>query len=188
MAGKRFSVTIDWKPVLEAKAMFETRDGEKLLQSDPADMPPDGHIVFIGRIASPWTSRESCPKNMRAARETGQAATVVIDPPYREGLLALERASHIIILSWLHHAPRGLIVQKPRHAAEPKGVFSLRSPARPNPIGLHVAKLTVVDIDTGRIDIDAIDVLDGTPVIDIKPYFASTDAFAGATIAGRDET
>ena len=188
MAGKGFSVTIDWKPMLEAKAMFETRDGEKLLQSDPADMPPDGHIVFIGRIASPWTSRESCPKNMRAARETGQAATVVIDPPYREGLLALERASHIIILSWLHHAPRGLIVQKPRHAAEPKGVFSLRSPARPNPIGLHVAKLTVVDIDTGRIDIDAIDVLDGTPVIDIKPYFASTDAFAGATIAGHDET
>ena len=168
--------------------MFETRDGEKLLQSDPADMPPDGHIVFIGRIASPWTSRESCPKNMRAARETGQAATVVIDPPYREGLLALERASHIIILSWLHHAPRGLIVQKPRHAAEPKGVFSLRSPARPNPIGLHVAKLTAVDIDTGRIDIDAIDVLDSTPVIDIKPYFASTDAFAEATIAGRDET
>lgn len=187
MPRKRFSVTIDWKLVLEAKAMFETRDGEKLLQSDPADMSPDGHVVFIGRVASPWTSRESCPKNMRAARETGQAATVFIDPPYRGGLLALERASHIIILSWLHHAPRGLIVQKPRHAAEPKGVFSLRSPARPNPVGLHIAKLIAVDIDTGRIDIDAIDVLDGTPVIDIKPYFASTDAFAEATIAGRDE-
>ncbi|ESW87756.1 hypothetical protein X773_04230 [Mesorhizobium sp. LSJC285A00] len=167
--------------------MFETRDGEKLLQTDPADMPADGHIVFIGRIASPWTTRESCPKNMRAARETGQAATVLIDPPYRDGLLALERASHIVILSWLHHAPRALIVQRPRHAAEPKGVFSLRSPARPNPVGLHIAGLIAVDIDNGRIAIDAIDVLDGTPVIDIKPYFASTDAFPEATIAGRDE-
>src|SRR5215217_2054240 len=62
-----------------AKAMFETRDGEKLLQTDPADMPADGHIVFIGRIASPWTSRQTCPKNMRAAREAGQATTVLID-------------------------------------------------------------------------------------------------------------
>ncbi len=167
--------------------MFETRDGEKLLQTDPADMTPDGHVVFIGRIASPWTSRESCPKNMRAARETGQTATVLIDPAYRNGLLALDRATHIVILSWLHHAPRTLIVQKPRHAAEPKGVFSLRSPARPNPIGLHVAGLIAVDTENGRIDIDAIDVLDGTPVIDIKPYFASTDAFPEASIAGRDD-
>jgi tRNA (adenine37-N6)-methyltransferase len=167
--------------------MFETRSGEKLLETDPADMPPDGHVVFIGRIASPWTTRETCPKNMKAARETGKPAVLTIDLPYREGLLGLERASHVIILSWLHHAPRTLIVQKPRHAAEPKGVFSLRSPARPNPVGLHIAKLVALDIETGRIDLDAIDLLDGTPVIDIKPYFASTDAFADATIAGRDE-
>lgn len=167
--------------------MFETRNGEKLLETDPAVMPPDGHVVFIGRIASLWTTRETCPKNMKAARETGQPAVLTIDQRYRNGLLGLERASHVIILSWLHHAPRTLIVQKPRHAAEPKGVFSLRSPARPNPVGLHIAKLVSLDIDTGRIDIDAIDVLDGTPVIDIKPYFASTDAFAEATMAARDE-
>ncbi|MBZ9843069.1 MULTISPECIES: tRNA (N6-threonylcarbamoyladenosine(37)-N6)-methyltransferase TrmO [unclassified Mesorhizobium] len=167
--------------------MFETRQGEMLLAVDPAQLPPDGHVVFIGRIVSPWTSREHCPKNMRAARETGQPATILIDQPYRPGLQNLERASHVVILSWLHHAPRNLIVQKPRHAAEPKGVFSLRSPARPNPVGLHVAKLAALDIEAGRIEIDAIDVLDGTPVIDIKPYYASTDAFPEATIAGRDE-
>jgi tRNA-Thr(GGU) m(6)t(6)A37 methyltransferase TsaA len=173
--------------MIEAKTMFEVREGEKLLGTDPANMPPDGHVVFIGRIASPWTSRETCPKNMRAARETGQAAVLTIDPPYRDGLAGLERASHVIILSWFHHAPRRLIVQKPRHAAEPKGVFSLRSPARPNPVGLHVARLVALDIDAGRLDLDAIDVLDGTPVIDIKPYFASIDAIPDATIAGRDE-
>ncbi|BCM20508.1 tRNA (N6-threonylcarbamoyladenosine(37)-N6)-methyltransferase TrmO [Mesorhizobium sp. J8] len=167
--------------------MFQTREGETLLAADPAQQRPDGHIVFIGRIVSPWTSREDCPKNMRAARESGRAATVLIDEPYRPGLQNLERASHIVVLSWLHHAPRNLIVQKPRHAAEPKGVFSLRSPARPNPVGLHVAKLVALDIEAGRIGIDAIDVLDGTPVVDIKPYYASTDAFPEATIAGRDD-
>ena len=167
--------------------MFETRQGEMLLAADPAELRPDGHVVFIGRIVSPWVGREECPKNMRAARESGRAATVLIDEPYRPGLQSLERASHVIILSWLHRAPRNLIVQKPRHAAEPKGVFSLRSPARPNPVGLHVAKLVALDIEAGRIEIDAIDVLDGTPVIDVKPYFASTDAFAEAVIAGRDE-
>ncbi|WP_027168689.1 tRNA (N6-threonylcarbamoyladenosine(37)-N6)-methyltransferase TrmO [Mesorhizobium sp. WSM3224] len=167
--------------------MFETREGERLLEVDPAELRPDGHLVFIGRIVSPWASREDCPKNMRAARESGRAATVMINEAYRPGLQNLERASHIVILSWLHHAPRNLIVQKPRHAAEPKGVFALRSPARPNPVGLHVAKLVALDIEAGRIEIDAIDVLDGTPVIDVKPYYASIDAFPEATIAGRDE-
>ncbi|TIT14626.1 MAG: tRNA (N6-threonylcarbamoyladenosine(37)-N6)-methyltransferase TrmO, partial [Mesorhizobium sp.] len=118
----------------EAKSMFETREGERQLEADPAAMSSDGHVVFIGRIASPWTSRETCPKNMRAAREAGQSAVLTIDPAYREGLAGLDRASHVIILSWFDQAPRNLILQKPRHAAEPKGVFSLRSPARPNPI------------------------------------------------------
>ena len=167
--------------------MFETRDGEQLLDPNPADMSPDGHVVFIGRIVSAWMSREDCPKNMRAARESGRAASVLIDEPYRTGLRNLDRASHIVILSWLDRAPRNLIVQKPRHAAEPKGVFSLRSPARPNPVGLHVARLVALDIEAGGLEIDAIDVLDGTPVIDIKPYYASTDAFPEATIAGRDD-
>ncbi|MER8464329.1 tRNA (N6-threonylcarbamoyladenosine(37)-N6)-methyltransferase TrmO [Mesorhizobium sp. M1396] len=170
-----------------SREMFEEREGERRLENDPASMPTDGGIVFIGRIASPWITRESCPKNMHAARETGQPAVLTIDALYRDGLQGLERASHVIILSWLHHAPRDLIVQKPRHAAEARGVFSLRSPARPNPIGLHMVRLVALDQNTGRIDLDAIDVLDGTPVIDIKPYFASTDAISEATIEGRDE-
>jgi tRNA-Thr(GGU) m(6)t(6)A37 methyltransferase TsaA len=164
--------------------MFEMREGEQRLDIDPASMPPDGHVVFIGRIASPWTAREACPKNMRAARETGQGATLQVDAAYRDGLRGLERASHVVILTWLHHAPRNLIVQKPRHAAEAKGVFALRSPARPNPVGLHVARLLSIDAVSGRLHLDAIDVLDGTPVIDLKPYFPSVDAIPEATISG----
>jgi tRNA (adenine37-N6)-methyltransferase len=166
--------------------MFEKRDGEISLATDPAAMVPDGHVVFIGRIHSPWKSRAECPKNMAAAREHGLTATVEVGEAFRPGLEGLGGASHIIILSWFHHAPRNLIVQKPRHASEPKGVFALRSPARPNPVGLHVAKLIALDVAAGLLTLDAIDVLDGTPVIDIKPYFASIDAFPDAIIAHRE--
>jgi tRNA-Thr(GGU) m(6)t(6)A37 methyltransferase TsaA len=166
--------------------MFEKRDGEISLATDPAALPPDGHVVFIGRIRSPWKSRADCPKNMAAARERGLTATVEVGEAFRPGLEGLSGASHVVILSWFHHAPRNLIVQKPRHAIEPKGVFALRSPARPNPVGLHAAKLLALDVAAGLLTLDAIDVLDGTPVIDIKPYLASIDAFPDATIARRE--
>jgi tRNA-Thr(GGU) m(6)t(6)A37 methyltransferase TsaA len=165
--------------------MFEMRGGEEMLARDPAALPPDGHVVFIGRIGSPWKAREECPRNMRAARETGKPAVLQVDEPYRPGLAGLEGARHVVILSWLHYAPRNLIVQKPRHAAEPKGVFALRSPARPNPVGLHVARLLAMDCGAGRLEIDAIDLLDGTPVIDLKPYFPSVDAFTDAVVGGQ---
>lgn len=162
---------------------FGKRDGEVELAFDPATVSGDAHLVFIGTIRSPWKSRADCPKNMREARETGKAAALEIGEAYRQGLAGLENASHVVILSWLGHSPRNLIVQKPRHAEKAKGTFALRSPARPNPIGLHVAKLVGMDAASGVVNIDAIDVLDGTPVIDIKPYYASIDAFPDATIA-----
>lgn len=159
---------------------FGKRDGERELPFDPASRSGDGHVIFIGRIRSPWKTREDCPKNMAAARERGQPAILEIDAPFRPGLQGLEAYSHIAILSWLDRAPRNLIVQKPRHASEPKGVFALRSPARPNPVGLHVAELISFDAEAGTLTFDAIDVLDGTPVIDLKPYFASIDSFPEA--------
>jgi tRNA-Thr(GGU) m(6)t(6)A37 methyltransferase TsaA len=164
--------------------LTEIRNGETALPFDPADRATDGGICFIGRVRSPWTRREDCPKNMAAARETGQPATIEIDADFRAGLQGLERVSHIVVLSWFDRAERNLVVQKPRHATEAKGVFALRSPVRPNPVGLHIARLTGLDIEAGRLQIDAIDLLDGTPVIDLKPYFASTDAFPDAVQPG----
>jgi tRNA-Thr(GGU) m(6)t(6)A37 methyltransferase TsaA len=161
--------------------MFEMRGGEVALADDPSTGPGDGHVVFIGTIRSPWTNRADCPKNMREARERGGGATIEIARPYRQGLHGIAAASHIAVLSWLHHAPRNLIVQKPRHAIESKGTFALRSPARPNPIGLHIVGLAAVDISTGILTLDAMDALDGTPVVDVKPYFASTDSIPDAT-------
>lgn len=160
---------------------FGKRDGEQELSFDPASASGDGHLVFIGRIHSPWKTRADCPKKMAAAREREQTATLEIDPRFRPGLEGLQDYSHVAILSWLDRAPRNLIVQKPRHAAVAKGVFALRSPARPNPVGLHIAGIIALDVEAGLVRLDAIDVLDGTPVIDLKPYFASSDSIPAAT-------
>ncbi|TKT80167.1 tRNA (N6-threonylcarbamoyladenosine(37)-N6)-methyltransferase TrmO [Aquamicrobium sp. LC103] len=160
--------------------MSDKREGEIELGFDPATLSGDGRVVFIGRVCSPWKDRETCPKNMAAARETGEPATVEIHAPYRRGLAGLEAVSHVALLTWLDRAPRDLVVQKPRHAESPRGVFALRSPARPNPIGLHVARLTGVDVEAGLLRLEAIDVLDATPVVDVKPYYASTDSVPDA--------
>lgn len=159
--------------------MFEQREGEVRLATDPATMAGDAHLVFIGTVHSPWKSRADCPKNMRQARERGRTATIEIAGPYRDGLTGLEAGRPIVLLSWLGHAPRDLIVQKPRSADHPSGTFALRSPARPNPVGLHVARLVDIDRDAGVLTIDAIDVLDGTRLIDIKPWYATADVIDG---------
>lgn len=154
------------------------RDGEVAIALDE---PDDAALRFIGLVRSPWRDRADCPKNMNAARETGLPASIEIEAAFRPGLQRLEAYSHIIVLTWFDRAERNLIVQKPAHAPETRGVFALRSPVRPNPVGLHVARLVALDIDTGVLTLDAIDALDGTPVIDLKPYFASVDAFPEAT-------
>lgn len=163
-----------------SSAGFGPREGEVPLPFDPAETAADASVAFIGRIRSPWTHRADCPKNMRQAREIGRSAAIHVEEPYRPGLEGLAACSHVVILTWLDRSPRNLIAQKPRHAARATGTFALRSPARPNPVGLHIVRLVSLDIDAGRVEIDAIDVLDGTPVIDLKPYFASTDAFPEA--------
>ncbi|TWG93322.1 tRNA-Thr(GGU) m(6)t(6)A37 methyltransferase TsaA [Mesorhizobium sp. J18] len=168
-------------PAAASKTPLGQREGEIALDFDPAKAAPDAGLVFIGGVVSPWKTREDCPKNMAAARERGLPASIEIARPYRHGLAGLEGFSHVAVLTWLQHAPRNLIIQKPRHAGRPKGVFALRSPARPNPIGLHIARLTALDMEEGILGLDAIDALDGTPVIDVKPYFASVDAYPDAT-------
>jgi tRNA-Thr(GGU) m(6)t(6)A37 methyltransferase TsaA len=159
----------------------DERRGEIALSFDPATLSAEAGLVFIGRVRSPWKTRAECPKNVREARERGpHQATVEIDAPYRPGLAGLSGVPQIFLLTWLHGAQRNLIVQKPRHAVQPKGVFALRSPVRPNPVGLHAVRLLALDEAAGLLTIDAVDVLDGTPLIDVKPYFPSVDVFPDA--------
>lgn len=164
----------------------QPRPGEVRLADDPAAAPGDASVVFIGRVRSPWTRREDCPKNMSQARERGGAGRAEVAAPFRAGLAGLERFSHVVLLTWFDRAGRDLIVQHPKHAAVARGVFALRSPVRPNPIGMHVARLEALDAAAGVLHLDAIDVLDGTPLLDIKPYFASIDAFPEAARTADD--
>jgi tRNA-Thr(GGU) m(6)t(6)A37 methyltransferase TsaA len=136
----------------------------------------DGSFYFIGRIHTPWKTTAECPKNSAARRDI--LATVDLDLRYAEGLEGIELMSHLILLYWLDRSARNLIIQAPSHAPKPRGVFALRSPVRPNPIGLSVVEL--VAVEGTRLTIRSIDCVDGTPLLDIKPYFASTDSIPDA--------
>ena len=151
------------------------RPGEIASPLDPTSQPGDALLVFIGRARTPWTSREDCPKNLREARERGRPAVIEIDVAWRAGLRDLAAGEAIVVLTWLDRARRDILVQAPRHRDSVAGVFSLRSPVRPNPIGLHVVRLLSCDAETGRLDVDALDCLDGTPVLDLKPWRQSVD-------------
>jgi tRNA-Thr(GGU) m(6)t(6)A37 methyltransferase TsaA len=155
---------------------FEKREGETALPKDPAEFADDANVVFIGEIRTDWKTRSDCPKNLVQARERGQGARIELNALWRQGLTGLEKTSHIIVLYWMHEARRDLIVQTPRHKSQPTGTFALRSPVRPNPIALAIVKILAVDQLAGIIEIDAIDCLNGTPLVDIKPWIASIDA------------
>lgn len=140
----------------------------------PADF--DAHVFFIGRIRTPWATTAECPKNARARADV--VATIEIEPRYQEGLKDLQLFSHAIALYWLHQSRRDLIAQVPSHLAASRGVFALRSPVRPNPIGLAVVE--IVAVEHGRVLVRNVDCVDGTPLLDLKPYFASIDSVPDA--------
>lgn len=147
------------------------RAGELRLDFDPGTRA-DATLAFIGHIRSPWADG-TAPKNLRAARETGEAARIVLLPGYEAGVAGLSVGQAIQVLYWVDRGIRDLIVQAPRHADGPRGVFALRSPVRPNPIALGTCVITSLDAST--IGIDATDAWDGTPVLDIKPWISTVD-------------
>jgi tRNA-Thr(GGU) m(6)t(6)A37 methyltransferase TsaA len=154
-----------------------SRPGEVALSADPA-LTDDARLCFIGRLSTPW-SRGNCPKNLREARERGGEFAALIDPPFRPGLTGLTAGQAVILLYWTGQARRDLILQSPAHRDGPTGVFALRSPARPNPVALAVARLLAINTDTGRLTLDALDAFDGTPLLDIKPWLPTVDVPPG---------
>jgi tRNA-Thr(GGU) m(6)t(6)A37 methyltransferase TsaA len=121
----------------------------------------------IGCVRSELKLRKGAP---RQAWEGAPPARLEIDPAVLEGLEGIEPGQEIWILTFLHEARRGVLQVHPRgRVHDPAlGVFATRSPDRPNPIGLHRAKVLEID-EKGCIEIAALEAIDGTPVIDIKP-------------------
>jgi len=143
----------------------------------------DASLYYIGRIHTPWKRREDCPKN---PRETPAECTIVLDPRWAGGLQGLETVSHVVVLYWMDRARRDLVLQAPHHYPERRGTFALRSPVRPNPIAVSVAQL--VRIEGNKLTVVGLDCVDGTPLLDLKPCFASTDSVPDASVgwhAGR---
>ncbi|MYZ47096.1 tRNA (N6-threonylcarbamoyladenosine(37)-N6)-methyltransferase TrmO [Propylenella binzhouense] len=153
----------------------QVREGEIALPFDPAECADDAALVFIGRARTPWRARGECPHNPREARERGGDAVLEIDAPWRPGLRDIKAGDRIIVLYWMDKARRDLVVQVPRHRGLPVGTFSLRSPVRPNPIALSVTTVLSSDPDAGILRVGMLDCLDGTPLLDIKPWLESID-------------
>ena len=113
-----------------------------------------------------------------AARGVEEAGHELVAPRFAAGLEDLGLYSHVWLLYWMDQARRDLIRQVPAHLGHARGTFALRSPVRPNPIALSAVE--ILGIDGPTVTVRRIDCIDGTPLIDIKPYFASTDCYPDA--------
>jgi len=126
----------------------------------------------IGTIHSPYTRLEGMP--IQPAGAEGAKGTVAVFAPYQAGLKDLEGFSHIYLLYHFHLSSGFNLHVLPFMDSKERGLFATRAPKRPNPIGLSVVGLE--GIDEGVLYIQNVDILDGTPLLDIKPYVPEFDA------------
>jgi len=126
-------------------------------------------LKAIGRVSSPLTDLASAPCQ---ADEGAPEAWLVFEPKMLEGLHSLRTGDEVILITWLDRARRDVLSVHPRGdiSRAEEGVFSTRSPHRPNPIGLHGVEITA--IDGRRVRVHNLEVLDGTPIIDVKPILS----------------
>ncbi len=129
-------------------------------------MKYDVGLTYIGRIRSELKELDQCPKQ---GYEGAPVAWVEIEPMYHDALSGIKPGAKIVILTWLDQADRTVLKVHPRHNPRNPltGVFHTRSPARPNPIGLHEVRVIRVG-DGGVLVVEPMEALDLTPVLDIK--------------------
>ncbi len=135
-------------------------------------------FTIIGTVRSPWKTTEGMPIQPPGAR--GIQGRVDVNEEYRPGLSDLDGFSRIILVYQFHESDGYDLVVTPFLDTRPHGVFATRAPRRPSQIGLSTVRLLGVD-DSG-ITIEDVDILDGTPVLDIKPYIPEIDSYPGETI------
>jgi tRNA-Thr(GGU) m(6)t(6)A37 methyltransferase TsaA len=123
-------------------------------------------LVSIGIVESPLSDLAQAPMQ---GGEGAPEAWLVLEPRFAAGLDGLAAGDEVLVLTWLHQADRETLRVHPRDdlARPERGVFTTRSSDRPNPIGLHRA--TVLEVDGARVRVSALEAVDGTPVVDLKP-------------------
>jgi len=132
-------------------------------------------LQFIGRIETPYQTIRDCPRNIDPS---GPLCTLRLDPARVAGLTGLAAGQSILVLYWFEGVERSALVQTQPASGKERGVFALRSPHRPNPIGAAVVRIE--SIAQGCVSVRGLDCLNGTPLLDIKPaIFAEETASAG---------
>lgn len=120
----------------------------------------------IGHVESPLSEGDPTPKQ---GFEGAPEAWLVLEPGVADGIRDLQAGDEVFVLTWLDRAQRDVLVVRPRgdeRQAE-RGVFSTRSPNRPNPLGLH--RVRILEVDGPRVRVADLEAFDGTPIVDIKP-------------------
>ena len=133
---------------------------------------PEFRLQPVGRVESPLTDLATAPKQ---GDEGAPTARIVFRPEFRDAAADLRPGDEVLVLTWLHLGSRDVLKVHPR--SDPtrplQGVFSTRSPDRPNPIGLH--RVTITAVDGARVGVDHLEALDGTPIVDVKPVLDERD-------------
>jgi tRNA-Thr(GGU) m(6)t(6)A37 methyltransferase TsaA len=139
-------------------------------------------IKSIATIESPFSDLVNMPVQPKGAKE--HYATIVFKPEYEEGLKDLDGFSHLYLIYYFHKIkePKLSVVPFNDKTNTPRGVFSTRTPMHPNSLGLSVVEL--VKVEGNSVTIRGVDILDGTPIIDIKPYIENFDKVEGDVISG----
>ncbi|OPY48808.1 MAG: S-adenosyl-L-methionine-binding protein [Methanosaeta sp. PtaU1.Bin060] len=132
----------------------------------------------IGVIHTPYHRREDIPRQGRLSLEICE---IEVFQEYSPGLKDIEQCSHLFVLFWLHLGDRGKLTAVPPHDGREHGVFATRSPSRPNPIALDIVEL--LQVNENRLKVRGMDALDGSTLLDIKPYSAEMDSIPEAEIA-----
>jgi tRNA-Thr(GGU) m(6)t(6)A37 methyltransferase TsaA len=129
-------------------------------------------LVAVGTVRSALTDRASAPKQ---GDEGAPEAWLVFGERFADALDGIAAGDDLLVLTWLHRADRDVLRVHPRgDAARPEqGVFTTRSPDRPNPVGLH--RVTVVSVDGLRVRVRDLEAVDGTPIVDVKPPLRAID-------------
>ena len=133
----------------------------------------DGLVIRpVGRVESSLVDLASAP---RQGDEGAPSAWLVLDPSIAAAAADLATGSEVLVLTWLDRADRTTLAVQPRGdmTRAHHGVFSTRSPDRPNPIGLHRVRIIAKDVD--RIEVDHLEAINGTPIVDIKPLLGPVD-------------